>query len=105
MKATSFSSSISANLSNSGEAMVEIYTSIRSRNLWQPHFRTFCELVEGEENKLTTSSTWTIMLGCNESNIISSSISANLSNSGEAMVEIHKYSVKKFMAATLSYFL
>ena len=53
MKATSFSSSISANLSNSGEAMVEI-TSIWSRNLWQPHFRTFCELVEGEENKLTT---------------------------------------------------
>ena len=35
-----------------------------------PHFRTFCELVEGEENKLTTFSTWTIMLGCNESNII-----------------------------------
>ena len=32
----------------------------------------------GEENKLTTFSTWTIMLGCNESNIISSSISANL---------------------------
>ena len=40
------------------------------RNLWSPHFRTFCELVEGEENKLTTFSTWTIMLGCNESNII-----------------------------------
>ena len=40
------------------------------RNLWPPHFRTFCELVEGEENKLTTFSTWTIMLGCNESNII-----------------------------------
>ena len=35
-----------------------------------PHFRTFCELVEGEENKLTTFSTWTIMVGCNESNII-----------------------------------
>ena len=35
---------------------------------------------------------------------ISSSISANLGNYGEAMVEIHKYSVK-FMAATLSYFL
>ena len=46
--------------------------------LWLPHFRTFCELVEGKENKLTTFSTWTIMLGCNESNIISSSISANL---------------------------
>ena len=47
MKATSCSSSISANLSNSEEAMVK-FTSIRSRNLWQPHFRTFCELVEGE---------------------------------------------------------
>ena len=35
------------------------------RNLWLPHFRTFCELVEGEENKLTTFSTWTILLGCN----------------------------------------
>ena len=50
----------------------------------------------------------------------SSSISANLGNSGEAMVEIHKYIFgqamkkrptghtnglrKKFMAATLSYF-
>ena len=31
---------------------------------------TFCELVEGEENKLTTFSTWTIVLGCNESSII-----------------------------------
>ena len=40
------------------------------RNLRPPHFRTLCELVEGEENKLTTFSTWTIMLGCNESNII-----------------------------------
>ena len=37
------------------------------RNLWPPHFRTFCELVEGEENKLTTFFTW---LGCNESNTI-----------------------------------
>ena len=37
------------------------------RNLWPPHFRTFCELVEGEENKLTTFCTWTIMLGCTES--------------------------------------
>ena len=70
MKATSFSSSISANLGNSGEAMVEIHKYSVKRNLWPPHFRTFCELVEGEENKLTTFSTWTIMLGCNESNII-----------------------------------
>ena len=38
--------------------------------IWPPHFCTFCELVEGEENKLTTFSTWTIMSGCNESNII-----------------------------------
>ena len=66
MKATLFSSSIFANLGNSGEAMVEIH----KYNLWQPHFCTFCELVEGEENKLTTFFTWTIMLGCNESNII-----------------------------------
>ena len=36
--------------------------------------------------------------------LYSSSISANLGNSGEVMVEIHKYSVKKFMAATLSNF-
>ena len=68
MKATLLSSSISANLGNSGEAMVEIHK--YSVKLWLPHFRTFCELVEGEENKLTTFSTWTIMLGCNESNII-----------------------------------
>ena len=34
----------------------------------------------------------------------SSSISANLGNSGEAMVEIHKYSVKVF-SLKLSYFL
>ena len=65
MKAAAFSSSISANL---GEAMVK---STRSSNEeWLPHFRTFCELVEGEENKLTTFSTWTIVLGCNESSII-----------------------------------
>ena len=65
MKATPFSSSISANLGNSGEAMVEIHK-YSERNLWPPQFRTFCELVEGEENKLTTFSTWTIMLGCND---------------------------------------
>ena len=50
MKATSFSSSISANLGNSGEAIHKYSVKI---NLWPPHFRTFCELVEGEENKLT----------------------------------------------------
>ena len=59
----------------------------------RPNFRTFCELVEGEENKLTTFSTWTIILVCNES--FSSSISANFGNSGETMVEIHKHSVKQ----------
>ena len=72
--------------------MVQVFG---ERNLWPPHFHTFCELVEGEENKLTTFSTWTIMLGCNESNIFSSSISTNLGNSGDTMVEIHKYSVKE----------
>ena len=30
---------------------------VKSRILWPPHTRTFCELVEGEENKLTTFST------------------------------------------------
>ena len=35
------------------------------------------------------------MLGCNEATSLSSSISANLGNSGEAMVEIQKYSVKE----------
>ena len=69
MKATPISSSISANLGNSGEAMVEIHKH-SERILLPPHFHTFCELVEGEENKLTTYFTWTIMLGCNESNII-----------------------------------
>ena len=79
------------------------------RNLWPPHFRTFCELVEGEENKLTTFSTWTIMSGCNESNIIfqqhlcklgqlrrsnsqvfgQRNLWPPLGNSGEAMVDIH----------------
>ena len=46
-----------------GQAMKKRPTG-HTRNLWPPHFRTFCELVEGEENKLTTFSTWTIMLGC-----------------------------------------
>ena len=63
-------------------------------------------LVEGEENKLTTFSTWTIMLGCNESNIFSSSISANLGNSGKADQLATLYGLrKKFMATTLSYLL
>ena len=46
-----------------------------TRNLWPPHFRTFCELVEGEENKLTTF--FPHGLGV------------------MAMVEIRKYSVKQ----------
>ena len=66
--------------------MVEIHG---QRNLWPPHFHTFCELVKGEENKLTTFSTWTIVLGCNESNI------SKLGQLRRAMVEIHKYSVKE----------
>ena len=45
--------------------MVEIHKYSVKQCRWPPHFRTFCELVEGEENKLTTFSTWTIMLGCN----------------------------------------
>ena len=75
MKATSFSSSISANLGNSGETMVEIHKYSVKRDLWLPHFHTFCELVEGEENKLTTFSTRTIVLGCNESNIMAATFS------------------------------
>ena len=52
---------------------------------------TLCELVEGEENKLTIFSTWTIMLGCNESNVI---FQQHLCKLGQ-LVEIHKYSVKQ----------
>ena len=66
MKATSFSSSISANLGNSGEAIHKYSKEIYGRHT----FVLFCELVEGEENKLTTFSTWSMMFGCNESNII-----------------------------------
>ena len=51
--------------------------------------------MEGEENKLTTFSTWTIMLGCNESNIIFQQHLCKLGQLREAMVEIHKYSVKE----------
>ena len=51
---------------------IDTYTikKVLKLSYWLPHFRTFCELVEGEGNELTTFSTWTIMLGCNESNII-----------------------------------
>ena len=73
--------------------LVEIhkYSVKQSRSLWPPHFRTFCELVEWEENKLTIFSTWTIMLGCNESNVI---FQQHLCKLGQ-LVEIHKYSVKQ----------
>ena len=51
----------------------------------------FCELVT-----LTTFSTWTIMVGCNESLFIFQQHLCKLGLvSGEAMVEIHKYSVKQ----------
>ena len=50
MKATSFSSSISANLGNSQRTNGRNSQVFSQRNLWPPHFRTFCELVEGEEN-------------------------------------------------------
>ena len=83
-----YSSSISANLGNSGEAIAQVVGQAM-RHLWPPHFRTFCELVEGEENKLTTFSTWTIMSGCNESNIIfQQHLCANLGNSGEAIAQV-----------------
>ena len=102
MKAKSFSSSISANLDNSGEAMVEIHR--YSVKQWPPHFRTFCELVEGEENKLTTFSTWTIMLGCNESNII---FQQHLCKLGQLWRSNGRNSqvFGQAMAATLSYLL
>ena len=73
--------------------MVDIHKYSVKINLWLPHFRTFCELVEGEENKLTTFYTWTIMLGCNESNII---FQQHLCKLGQLRrSEIHKYSVKR----------
>ena len=106
MKATSFSSSISANLGNSGEAMVEIHKYSVKRNLWPPHFRTFCKLVEGEENKLTTFSTRTIVLGCNESNIIFQQHLCKLGQLGRSNGRNSQvFGQKRFMATTLSYFL
>ena len=60
--------------------------------------------MEGEENKLTTFSTWTIVLGCNESNIIfQQHLVANLGNSGEAMVEIHIPYIKVMPGYFLSF--
>ena len=78
MKAALFSSRISANL---GKQFTSTWSSNEeeTKESYGCHtFVLFCELVEGEENKLTTFSTWTIMLGCDESSIISSSISAIL---------------------------
>ena len=63
-------------------------------NLWLPHFRTFCELVEGEENKLTMFSTWTIMLGCNESNII---FQQHLCKLGQLRRKIHIYGLNLWL--------
>ena len=74
--------------------MVEIHTSIRSKFM-AATLSYFCELVEGEENKLTTFSTWTIVLGCNESNII---FQQHLCKLGQLRRSngrnSHKYSVK-----------
>ena len=96
MKATSHSSSISANLGNSGEAMVEIHKESYGCN-------TFCELVEGEENKLTTFSTWAIMLGCN---ITFQQHLCKLGQLRKKRPTGHTNGLrKKVMAATLSYFL
>ena len=78
--------------------MVEIH----KYNLWPPHFCTFCELVEGEENKLTTFSTWIIVLGCNESNII---FQQHLCKLGQLWRSNGRNSQVQFMATTLLYFL
>ena len=56
-------------LRRSNGGISQVYGQAMKKRPWPPHFRSFCKLVEGEENKLTTFSTWT-MLGCNESNII-----------------------------------
>ena len=79
--------------------MVEIHK--YSVKQWLPHFRTFCELVEGEENKLTTFSTWTIMLGCNIS------FQQHLCKLGQLQRSNGRNSqvFGQAMAATLSYFL
>ena len=45
-----FSGVISANLWQLRRSNSQVF----GQNLWPPHFCTFCELVEGEENKLTT---------------------------------------------------
>ena len=66
-----FSSSISANFGQAMKKRPTGHTIWPEKESYGCHtFVLFCELVEGEENKLTTFSTWTIMLGCNESNII-----------------------------------
>ena len=80
--------------------MVEIHKYSVKINLWPPHFRSFCELVEGEENKLTTFYTWTIMLGCN---IIFQQHLCKLGQLRRNYSQV--FGQNKFMAATLSYFL
>ena len=52
MKAASFSSSISATWATPEKQWLK-FTSIRSSNEEWPTLSYFCELVEGEENKLT----------------------------------------------------
>ena len=84
--------------------MVEIHKH-SERNLLPPHLRTFCELVEGEENKLTTFSTWAIMLGCNESNIVFQQHLCKLGQLQRSNGRNSQAFVKKVMGATLSYFL
>ena len=71
------------------------------RHLWPPH-HTFCELMEGEENKLTIFSTWTIML---ESNVIFQQHQRKLGQLVENSQVFGPAIKKTFMAATLSYFL
>ena len=84
--------------------MVEIHKH-SERNLLPPHFRTFCELVEGEENKLTTFSTWAIMLGCNESNITFQQHLCKLGQLRRSNGRNSQAFGKKVMGATLLYFL
>ena len=99
MKATPISSSISANLGNSGEAMVEIHKySVKFMAATLSYFFR-ASRGGGEQTNYIFHMDYNV-----KATPISSSISANLGNFREAMVEIHKYSVK-FMAATLSYFL
>ena len=73
------------------------------RSLWPPHFRTFCELVEWEENKLTIFSTWTIYNVRVLCNFPAASLQTWATGRNS---QVFGQAIKKtFMAATLSYFL